>query len=292
MPTSVEVDLGSVVTSTPVPIQDGIALRTLDRIAETLVVVALLGELVMVLVPLGRRAGAIDALHAGLYRRRSRVSSPRSRLRPRRPQRLFETDPERLLRSGRRARPVRRRADRYRIDGVPRVELERAHAGPAAAGDDHRAATTRGHGAARNLRRLSSLARARQDRIEGCSGICARDGAGRGNARRVAAVVRRRQRHCGGPRVLSGHDPRRRTGRIRTIAVDGCLHVDHGHRLARRPAAKHGQRHRQFHSARGAVLHPGGIDHGARGHQRAAGPLHPYRRRSHARAPSPPTSPR
>ena len=56
MPTSVEVDLGSVVTSTPVPIQDGIALRTLDRIAETLVVVALLGELVMVLVNVFARA--------------------------------------------------------------------------------------------------------------------------------------------------------------------------------------------------------------------------------------------
>ena len=56
MPTSVEVELGSVVTSTPVPIQDGIALRTLDRIAETLVVVALLGELVMVLVNVFARA--------------------------------------------------------------------------------------------------------------------------------------------------------------------------------------------------------------------------------------------
>jgi len=56
IPVSVEAELSASLRSHPVAARDGVALRALDRLAESVLVVALLGELVMVLINVAARA--------------------------------------------------------------------------------------------------------------------------------------------------------------------------------------------------------------------------------------------
>ena len=89
----------------------------------------------------------------------------------------------------------------------------------------------------------------------------------------AAAAWRRRRDHCRAQPVLR-RDPRRRSRRLRPAAVDRDLSLGHRNRVAGGAAADHGQRHRQLHSARRALLHSRRPRDGTRRHQHPAGALH------------------
>ena len=89
----------------------------------------------------------------------------------------------------------------------------------------------------------------------------------------LAAVVHRRYRHPRHLGPLLPRDPRRRARGIRPAARNGELSLDYRCRVFGGPPAEHGEWHRQLHPPGGPLLHFCRTDHGAGCHQRSSGPL-------------------